>query len=282
MNLSQPLLIAGQDKNYMSSSDSFILVEESHFEVSDLLIPLIIILIAIKLFTYIYKKRNHSENMSKEKAEEPINNMPLKWYPVGKDNPINAETLDIRDATLNMIAGTDDRSNIESFIETRSSKGNRYRSITLINPQIYKISLSYPHNGNEISGVLYKSQTMESMWDIYAYDGWLFFVKSWNSSLIYKVHFTIKPDALILDKIIAKNIEGIESTPDENESLIVQNIHSMIQTHVMGKVWPYKIPEALRGFPDEYIAKYLFTQFGNKATIATYANVISISIKASV
>ena len=214
---------------------------------------------------------NESNNKQTETAD-----LPLKWYEIGGDNPYNAEIFDIRGLTLNFVATTDNQSVADNFVASRSSDGSQFQSIEIENAKEYAADIVYPHNGIQLHGAIYKADSMEVKWDIYAYDDWLYFVRSWTSELIYKVHFTNNLDSLVIDKVITANIEKIATTPDEKATLAAQNIHSMLQTHLMDGVWPYKIPEMMKGIPDKSIALHMFAQFGNKATIATFANVLDI------
>lgn len=200
----------------------------------------------------------------------------LQWYKVGEDNPYNADILDLRGFTLNMVATNHNQEVVDSFKESRENEGQEYETAYIKNAQEYKANIVYPHQGVELYGPVYKADSMEVKWDIYAYHGWFYFVKSWTSELIYKAHFLKKIDTLVIDKIITGSVEKMSSTPEEKETFAAQNVHSLLQTHLMGGVWPYKIPEMMRGIPEEHIASHMFAQFGSKATIVTYANVLDL------
>ncbi|MBX2822768.1 MAG: hypothetical protein KTR29_23930 [Rhodothermaceae bacterium] len=111
---------------------------------------------------------------------------------------------------------------------------------------------------------------MDVKWDIYVYGEWFYFVRSWTSELMYKVHYQNKDAELVLD--------AIETSLDVNETpnLHEQNINSIMLTHVLGQVWPYVIPKSLHSSSEKEIALYMFSQFGNKATIATKSDTLDI------
>jgi hypothetical protein len=207
---------------------------------------------------------------------ETNNDYHIRCYKVGEENPYNAAILDIRGLTLKMIATTQNKAVAESFSASRLGDGTQFESIQIDNATKYKSKLVYPHKGITLHGPIFKATSMEVKWDIYAYDGWLYFVKSWTSELIYKVHFIKGVDTFILDEIITASIDKIATTAEEKETLAAQNVHSIMQTHLMGCVYPYKIPEMMRNVPEKNIALHMFAQFGNKATIATFANVLDL------
>ena len=197
----------------------------------------------------------------------------LKWSEAGGDNPYNVKILDIRDFTQNAVATQYNQPVVESFNESRSDNGEKYKTALIANAQTYKANIVYQHKGQ---GAIYKAESMEVKWDIYAYDNWLYFVKSWTSELVYKAHFIKKNDKLVIDKIITGAVEKMSSTDEEKETYAAQNVYSMIQTHLMDTAWPYKIPEMMRDIPEKLIASHMFALFGSKATVATHANVLNI------
>jgi len=200
----------------------------------------------------------------------------IKWYEIGDENPYNADILDIRGLTLNMVATTNNKAVAEQFFANRSSKGKQFEFVEIENSIKYKSNIVYPYKGIDLRGAVFKADSMEVKWDIYAYYGWLYFVKSWTAELIYKVHFIKGVDTFILDEIITASIDKIATTTEEKETLAAQNVHSIMQTHLMGCVYPYKIPEMMRNMPEKNIALHMFAQFGKKATIATFANVLDL------
>jgi hypothetical protein len=217
-----------------------------------------------------------------EKAPiETSHDYQIKWYEVGDDNPYNTDILDIRGLTLNMVATTNNQAVAEQFFANRSSDGKQFEFVQIENSTKYKSNLVYPYNDLDLRGAVFKADAMEVKWDIYAYYGWLYFVKSWTSELIYKVHFIKGLDSFILDEIITASVDKIASTTEEKATLAAQNVHSIMQTHIMDRVWPYKIPEMMRNMPEKNIALHMFAQFGNKATIATFSNVLDLEFSES-
>ncbi|MCK5916875.1 MAG: hypothetical protein KAG34_00525 [Cocleimonas sp.] len=198
-----------------------------------------------------------------------------QWLKAG-DNPYDAEILDISDFTQNAVATKYNESVVESFNESRADDGKKYEAAAMVHGQAYQANIVYPLNELSMEGVIFKAESMEVKWDIYAYNSWLFFVKSWTGELAYKAHFVTNGDTFVIDKVITGAVARMSSTDEEKETYAAQNVHSMIQTHIMNTAWPYKIPEMMRGIPEELIASHMFALFGSKATLATHANVLNI------
>ena len=173
-----------------------------------------------------------------------------------------------------MVSTTKDLSIAENYTASRADDGRRYIGSSPENATSLSVNLRYPHNGSELNGIVFKSPRMEVKWDIYAYDGWLYFVRSWTSDLIQKVRFSTTQDLLVLEEIEVNAAFG----EVEGEQIAAQNTHSMLLTHALGRVWPYYIPDAMAAEGDDHIARYLFAQFGPMATIATRRNVLEIQL----
>ena len=210
--------------------------------------------------------KDESEHIDAQQLETPT------WLEVGSGNPFNAPILDIRSVTLYIISTTRDKSVAENYTKSRADNGQAYIDYDIPNSSTYQSNLKYPHNGAELEGIVFKSDSMDVKWDIYVYGEWFYFVRSWTSELIYKVHYQNKDTELVLDAI--ETSLDVQNTPNLHE----QNINSIMLTHVLGQVWPYVIPKSMHSSSEKEIALYMFSQFGNKATIATKADTLDLKL----
>jgi len=207
---------------------------------------------------------NESEHASSNGLEDP------KWHEIGEGNPFSERILDIRSITLNLVATTREKWVAENYTKTRGDNGERFSGQDIDESIEIACNIRYPHNGEPLEGIVSKAESMDVKWDIYAYGEWFYFVRSWTSELVYKVHYQNTGSELVFDKII--------TSASGSESLHQQNIHSMILTHVLGRVWPYTIPSEMRSSGEKEVALYMFSQFGNKATIVTNENIFKIKL----
>jgi len=228
------------------------------------------------MFDFLKKKFSKEKKQQEEKKEqEHVSDNGFdtpKWYEIGEDNPFDQPILDIRSVTLNIVATTKEKAIAENYNSSRSDDGKRYIGTKIPNGKLYKSNLRYPHNGDELKGIVYKADSMDVKWDIYVYDDWFYFTRSWTSELIYKVHYANLGDALFFDEIeTAQDSDGIENLHE-------QNINSLLLTHVMGRVWPFVISKSFEKVGEKEIALNLFSRFGNKATIATHADTLTMKL----
>ena len=133
------------------------------------------------------------------------------WIDVGKDNPFSAPVSDIHGFTQTMISTTQDQSVAENFSVSRSDDGQQYIGKAPADAFSIPTDITYPHNGDELDGIIYKAPEMEVKWDIYAYGGWFYFVRSWTSDLIYKVRFENTGTTLNLKEIHGARSGGVRS-----------------------------------------------------------------------
>lgn len=208
--------------------------------------------------------KDESEYIQNSGFENPV------WYDVSEGNPFNSRVLDIRSVTLNIVATTKEKWIAKNFIESRSDIGEQYIDKEVEGGKRFQINMCFPHNGDELEGIVYKSESMDEKWDIYAYGEWFYFVRSWTSELVYKVHYSNTGSELKFDYLFTNDVDSPE--------LHDQNLYSIFLTYVFGRVWPYVIPEHIRSESEVKIALYLFSKFGCKATIATYENVFDLQL----
>jgi len=108
------------------------------------------------------KQVSESEHVDEQGFESPV------WYKVGEGNPFDAEILDVRSVTLNIVATTTEQWIAENFSTSRADNGSGFVEKEIDNSSSFEISISYPHNGELLEGVVVKSQSMDEKWDIYA------------------------------------------------------------------------------------------------------------------
>ncbi|MBX9586994.1 MAG: hypothetical protein K2X50_07020 [Gammaproteobacteria bacterium] len=204
-------------------------------------------------------------NESKDATSDPY-----IWIPVGDNNPFNAPIMDIRAFTQNMISTTKDRSIALKYTQSRGSNGLEFVGKMPQNPMDIHTRFTIPHNGDKLEGIVYKSPVMEVKWDIYAYDNWFYFVRSWTSELIYRVQFINTGPTLEFIKIIVAQGKVPE--------YISQDIYSIILTHALNRVWPYHLPQKLHSVTGDNIAIFMYALFGSKATLVTKENVMKIQL----
>lgn len=204
----------------------------------------------------------------KEKKEEEYS---FQWIEIGKDSPFNKRILDVRSLTWNIVATTKDKNVAESYNRLRNSNGKEYIDSSIDNGITIDTLLEYPHNGDTLDGIVFKSDSMDCKWDIYIYNNIFYFVRSWLGELVYKANIEVLSNKLIIYKI--------EFSKETTLKLAKSDIHFLLKTHAMGQVLPHQIPAYLNSDMD--IALYSFRQFGNKGCYACFEDITDTVITLS-
>jgi len=172
-----------------------------------------------------------------------------------------------------MLSWTKDESVARSFLKLRHSVGQE-----LINAEIYgskniEVDLVYPHNGSKIEGAAYKAKCMEDKWDIYGWNGIIYFARSWTGEIIYKAHIKVSDTNFSIYKI--------EYQPDDYNaqdiSFVKNNVHFLIKCLAFGNIYPHKVPVTLVSEKD--IALYSFNLFGHNCWYATFDEILDTIVK---
>lgn len=217
-------------------------------------------------------KRKKKEKEAADKPARQTGEETFTWLDVGPGNPFNKRILDCRSLTWNLLATTSDRAVAESYNRLRSSMGREYIGAEIEGKQIVNTTLTYPHNGAALNGVVYKAGSMDEKWDIYIYQDCFYFTRSWTGELVYKAFVRVLSEHIELCRVEYAPQEHLLSDP----TLAVNNVHFLLMTHALGRVYPHKVPAGLQ--QDREIALFSFSQFGNKACYATFDDILDTTI----
>lgn len=188
----------------------------------------------------------------------------FRWFEIGEsDNPFNKKVLDVSSYTRTTMAFTKEKAVAEKYNELRTSLGKELIEIDTTDFDKIYANLQYPHNGDILEGIAFRSDSMDCKWDIYAYDDYLFFSGNWDGQLVYKAKYGIGSDKIIISEILFDNYLSKDEA--------INDVHFLIKTHAIGQAFPHLIPKELETEPE--IAQWSFTKFGNRAYYACYDDI---------
>ena len=130
---------------------------------------------------------------SPQREESPLVRWLTKEDP---GNPFVLEGFDCYGFTSSMLSTTKDPEVARSFVTLRSDDGQALRNALPEDSVEIRCSLSYSRDGEICDGVLFRSAVMEEKWDIYLYDGRVYFSRSWTGTLAFVAELTEDDDAL--------------------------------------------------------------------------------------
>jgi hypothetical protein len=171
-----------------------------------------------------------------------------------------------------MVSTTEDPNVATRFVELRKSTGKQYIGKLPPNAVTVQCELAYPHTGQCKDGPLFVAEVMEDKWDIYLYDGYVYFTRSWTGDLVFRAKISFTASQATITSIDA-NVQVASQSP----TFIVRQVDFLVKSHLYKRQVPHPLPADL---PNEIqsIALYSFSQYGRWASFATYEDTSQICI----
>lgn len=192
----------------------------------------------------------------------------LTWYDPGPQNPFGVRLLDCRAVAWNLVATTADRTIAERYVVLRESDGRQLIDAAIPDSVRVPTSLTFPHDGANLEGIVFKADSMEVKWDIYIYNSVFLFARSWTGDLCYRALAKVSETDI--------QISEIECSRSATE-LAASHVYFLIATHAMGRVLPHRVPADTPRDP-RAIAALSFSLFGKLGCYATFEDVTRIPI----
>jgi len=193
----------------------------------------------------------------------------LRWIDPDADNPFGVRLLDCRPVTWNQISTTGDQRIAERFVVLRHSDGRELVDTPVETAVRLEASLSLPHNGAELEGIVFKADVMEVKWDIYIYNSVFLFARSWTGELRYRAVADVGPTELCISEI---------ECCQEDRGLAASDVYFLLATHAMGRMLPHQIPVELEDEDAMTIAQWSYARFGKLGCYATTADITAIPL----
>jgi hypothetical protein len=166
----------------------------------------------------------------------------LTW--LGPDeSPFRLRVLDCRPFSTAMISTTKDPNIAARFNQLRCSSGEEHRGRHPENAVVARCDLSYPFDEESKDGPLFVARQMEEKWDIYLYDGHLYFSRSWTGDLVYRATVEFREGKAVITAVEAGRAKGAN-----DPGLAVRAVDSLMKTHLYRTEAPHPLP---RDYPDD-------------------------------
>ena len=112
---------------------------------------------------------------------------------------------------------------------------------------------------------------MEDKWDIYLFDGVLYFARSWTGDLSYCAESHFDTNTMQISSVVAAGNRDSKSAP--------RVVDYLIKSHIFGRDVPHPLPADLPKVANQ-IAAYSFSMFGRRCSFGTYADTIAVEVPA--
>ncbi len=195
----------------------------------------------------------------------------LRWLERDQ-NPFNIRCLDVRSFTTTMVSTAADKGQAERFLELRKSHGDQHIGKFPEAASQVDCQLVYPHQGSTRDGALFLAKVMEDKWDIFLWEGYLYFTRSWTGILVYKA----KIDFLDTNAIIS-DISSLQVGVQGGVWVAIASVDYLVKSHLYRREAPHTVPPTI---PDDDmgIAAYSFKEYGRWASFASFEDTTRIRI----
>lgn len=186
------------------------------------------------------------------------------WLEPG-ENIWGLPVFDCSESASSMVSTTSHPEIAKKYVSLRDSTGEELRK------EVFKPALSFPCNltydveGRAPDGPVFKSQVMEEKWDVYLYDDQLYFCRSWQGELMYRVKVQCEPQVL---KVVL--IEGSHKT---NEKMTLRDVDFLMKSHVLGSIALHPLPREVGRDPQK-LAVYSFAAYGCLGMYGTFEETV--------
>ena len=192
---------------------------------------------------------------------------PPKW--LSKYNPCNPFSLngfDCHDYVRSLLSTTLNQDVALSFGSLRNSDGQNLRGSRPENAIEIPCMLSYEHGGEISEGILFKSAVMEEKWDIYLYDGCVYFCRSWTGKIAFVAEISPVERSLQVSRIWAAD--------SYEPALAIQQVDFLIKSHIYKRQVPHPLPSDLQRESDA-VGMYSFAQYGRLCSFGSFESTLS-------
>lgn len=178
--------------------------------------------------------------------------------------------LDCRPFSQSMFSTTDDPKIAARFSALRASDGREHAGMSPSSAVVVEATLTYRYEGESQDGPVFVAEVMEDKWDIYLYDGYLYFTRSWTGELVFKARVEFTPGCATVSLVEVANHAA------EDKAFALRQVDFLIKSHIMGREVPHPLPPDM---PEqiETIALYSFSSYGRRAAFATYGDTTSLA-----
>ena len=186
----------------------------------------------------------------------------VRWVSAS-ENPFGVDLLDCRAFSQSMIATTQDPNIAMSYNALRASNGDQHRDRVPEDSTTHDCQLTYAHDGETADGPIFKADAMEDKWDIYLYDDYLYFARSWRGELKYRAKILFEHDCA--------RVVAVTAPQDPDPHYPVAVVDYLIRSHIYGQPIPHPLPASLGRDPEE-LALFSFSSYGRHGLYGTFAD----------
>lgn len=197
--------------------------------------------------------------------QEPVTEIEVRWVPAS-ENPWGVDVLDCTSVASSMVATTSSAEVARRFAALRGSFGDEHRGRRPEEAVTLACELSYPHRGETRDGPLHRAVEMEDKWDVFLFEGFLYFARSWTGELCHRAAITFHAEEARVTAVDTRR-----SLAARDPAFPIAEVDFLIRSHLYGLVLPHPLPSEAAHDPRELVL-YSFSRYGRRGMFGAFAD----------
>jgi len=224
------------------------------------------------MFKYFYKlftKETTQKHNGKSKGADAFSK--VSWLEAHQ-NRFGIRVLDFRSFSKSALCFSPDYDTAEKFLKLRNSSGENYRNLLPKNTLHIRCNLKYHFEEKLPDGPVFIAKVMQDRWDVYLYDGFLYFTNSWSGELLIRAKVDFKNSEFFVSAI-----DICSDLAKHDKPLAIRQADYLIKSYLCRNEAPNPLPKYMPNDPKQ-IALYSFSLYGRMGSYATYEDTTLIKI----
>jgi hypothetical protein len=192
----------------------------------------------------------------------------VHWTPAA-ENPFGVDVLDCAGFAQSMVSVTSSAEIAMRFTQLRSAKGEHCQGKEPGNTVTRRCHLEYPFETHR-DGPVFLAEQMEDKWDIFLFDGDLYFARSWTGDLVYRASVSFEQSNAVVTQVRGQRDEGAAEDP-------VAVVDFLIKSHVYGLVAAHPLPNMPQTDARD-LAHWSFARYGRRGLFGTNSDVTHLAV----
>ena len=185
------------------------------------------------------------------------------------ENPFRVNLLDCSAFAESMVSLTSSADIATRFSQLRGAQGEHCRGKDPDNAVTTDCHLEYPSARHD-DGPIFQAQQMEDKWDVFLFDGHLYFARSWTGELVYKASVRFEDSKAVVVEIRRRG----EARTEEDSVAVVD---FLIKSHVYGLVAPHPLPKSPQLAVADLV-QWSFARYGRRGLFGTAEDVTHLAV----
>jgi len=179
-------------------------------------------------------------------------------------NRFGIRVLDFRSFSKSAVCFAPNYDTAEKFLKMRNSTGENYRNQLPKKTLHARCNLRYHFEEKLPDGPVFIAKVMQDRWDVYLYDGFLYFTNSWSGELLIRARVDFKDSEFFVPAI-----DICSDLAKRDKSLAIRQADYLIKSYLCRSEVPNPLPKHFSHDPKQ-IALYSFSIYGRMSSYATY------------